>query len=102
MSKIIQLIQGSADWLEYRLKMRNASETAAVLGVSPWCTPYQLWLLKTGRSVPKATAAMQRGTDLEPAARLAYEAQTGNSMQPLVVQDGAYSASLDGMDLDGQ
>lgn len=100
--KIIQLTQGSQEWLEYRLKMRNASETAAVLGVSPWCTPYQLWLLKTGRSVTKATAAMQRGTDMEPAARAAYEAQTGNVMQPLVLQDGAYSASLDGMDLDGQ
>ena len=102
MSKIIQLVQGSPEWLEYRLKMRNASETAAVLGVSPWLTPYQLWLLKTGRSVTKATAAMQHGTDMEPAARAAYEAQTGNVMQPLVLQDGPYSASLDGMDLDGQ
>jgi len=39
---------------------------------------------------------------MEPAARAAYEAQTGNVMQPLVLQDGPYSASLDGMDLDGQ
>lgn len=102
MSTIIQLAQGSPDWLSYRLTMRNASETAAVLGVSPWCTPYQLWLLKTGRSSTTVTAAMQHGTDLEPAARAAYEAQTGNIMQPLVLQDGAYSASLDGMDLAGQ
>ncbi len=101
MSKIIQLVQGSTEWLDYRLKMRNASETAAMLGVSPWMSPYQLWLLKTGRSVTKGTAAMQHGTDMEPAARAAYEAQTGNVMQPLVLQDGAYSASLDGMDLDG-
>ena len=101
MSKIIQLAQGSQEWLDYRLKMRNASETAAMLGVSPWMSPYQLWLLKTGRSVTKGTAAMQHGTDMEPAARAAYEAQTGNVMQPLVLQDGAYSASLDGMDLDG-
>ena len=100
--KIVQLVQGSSEWLDYRLKMRNASETAAVLGVSPWQTPYQLWLLKTGRSVTKATAAMQHGTDMEPAARAAYEAQTGNVMQPLVLQDGPYSASLEGMDLDGQ
>ena len=101
MSKIIQLAQGSQEWLDYRLKMRNASETAAVLGVSPWMSPYQLWLLKTGRSMTKTTAAMQHGTDMEPVARAAYEAQTGNVMQPLVLQDGAYSASLDGMDLDG-
>lgn len=100
--KIVQLTQGSPQWLAYRLSMRNASEAAAVLGASPWTTPYQLWLLKTGRSVTKATAAMQHGTDLEPAARAAYEAQTGSVMQPLVLQDGAYSASLDGMDLAGQ
>ncbi len=98
--KIVQLVQGSPEWVEYRLKMRNASESAAVLGVSPWCTPYQLWLLKTGRAVTKTTQAMQHGTDMEPAARTAYEAQTGNIMQPLVVQDGLYSASLDGITLD--
>jgi putative phage-type endonuclease len=98
---IVQLTQGSQAWLDYRRTMRNASETAAVLGVSPWCTPYQLWLLKTGRAQTKANAAMQRGTDLEPSARLAYESETGNIMQPLVLQDGAYSASLDGMTLEG-
>lgn len=99
---IVQLVQGSAEWLAYRKNMRNASETAAVLGVSPWMTPYQLWLHKTGRAESKATAAMQHGTDMEPAARAAYEAETGSIMQPLVLQDGDYSASLDGMDLDGQ
>ena len=100
--KVVQLTQGTPEWLEYRLTMRNASETAAVMGVSPWMTPYQLWLHKTGRATTKATVAMQHGTDLEPAARAAYEAQTGAVMQPLVVQDGNYSASLDGIDFDGQ
>jgi putative phage-type endonuclease len=98
---IVQLTQGSQAWLDYRRTMRNASETAAVLGVSPWCTPYQLWLLKTGRAQTKANAAMQRGTNLEPSARLAYETETSNIMQPLVLQDGLYSASLDGMTLEG-
>ena len=101
MSQIIRLTQGSTEWLEYRRTMRNASETAAVMGASPWQTPYQLWLAKTGRAESKVTAAMQRGTDLEPAARAAYEEQTGLVMQPVVLQDGAYSASLDGMTLEG-
>jgi putative phage-type endonuclease len=98
---IINLTQGSQEWLDYRRTMRNASETAAVLGVSPWCTPYQLWLQKTGRAETKSNAAMQRGTELEPAARAAYETETGYIMQPLVLQDGLYSASLDGMTLEG-
>ena len=99
---IIQLPQGSPEWLAYRLAKRNASESAAVLGLSPWTTPYQLWLIKTGRLVQAVTHAMQRGTDLEPAARLAYEEQTGLVMQPQVLERGAYSASLDGLDLDGE
>ena len=64
-------------------------------------TPYQLWLLKTGRSETKVTHAMQRGTDLEPLARAAYEARAGLVMQPLVLEAGDYSASLDGMTLEG-
>ncbi|MBP9905629.1 MAG: YqaJ viral recombinase family protein [Rhodoferax sp.] len=98
---IIELAQGSREWLDYRLGMRNASETAAVLGVSPWMTPYQLWLLKIGRAETKVTAAMQHGTEMEATARAAYEAETGNIMQPLVLQRGRYSASLDGMTLEG-
>jgi putative phage-type endonuclease len=101
MSTIINLVQGSAAWLEYRRSMRNASETAAVLGISPWVTPYQLWLLKTGRKVQAVNAAMLNGTALEPEARSAYELETGHVMQPLVIQDGDYSASLDGITLQG-
>jgi len=81
--------------------MRNASETAAVLGISPWLTPYQLWLLKTGRREQVVNAAMLNGTALEPEARSAYELETGHVMQPLVMQDGNYSASLDGITLQG-
>lgn len=72
-----------------------------MLGLSPWTTPYQLWLQKTGRKCQAANQAMQHGTDMEPAARAAYEVQTGEIMQPLVLKDGVYSASLDGMTLEG-
>jgi putative phage-type endonuclease len=98
---IVQLPQGSPEWLAYRLSKRNASESAAVMGISPWTTPYQLWLAKTGRKSQTVTSAMQRGTDLEPVARQAYEEQSGLVMQPLVLELGAYSASLDGMTLEG-
>ena len=96
MSAVLKLVQGSAEWHTHRLTMRNASESAAVLGISPWTTPYQLWLLKTGRKTQSTTAAMAHGTAMEPAACSAYELQTGHVMQPLVMQDGDYSASLDG------
>lgn len=99
---IVKLIQGSPDWHEHRKHHRNASETPAVLGFSPWTTAYQLWQLKTGRVPPQqVNAAMAHGTALEPLARLAYEELTGQVMEPLVMVDGEYSASLDGITLDG-
>ena len=101
MSAILRLIQGTNEWHEHRAKNRNASETPAVLGVSPFQTPYQLWLLRTGRAKQPVTFAMRRGTELEGPARVAYEAQTGLVMEPLVLQDGEYSASLDGITLSG-
>lgn len=102
MSQIVRLIQGSAEWHEHRRTHRNASGNPIVLGVSPWQTPYQLWQQKLGRTAPEVTAAMLHGTQLEPAARAAYARQTGLVMQPLVMVDGEYSASLDGLTLAGE
>lgn len=102
MSTIVKLVQGSQTWHDHRRRYRNASETPIVLGVSPWSTPYQLWQQKLGLITPEVNAAMLKGTELEPAARAAYEARTGLVMQPLVLVDGDYSASLDGLTLDGE
>ncbi len=101
MNALFKLIQGSPEWHEHRAKYRNASETPAVMGVSPWQTPYDLWLVKTGRKVIEETAPMRHGTAMEPEARAAYEERTGAVLQPLVMQDGLYSASLDGVTLEG-
>jgi putative phage-type endonuclease len=99
---IIKLIQGSPQWHQHRKHHRNASETPAVLGFSPWITQHQLWQIKTGRiAPPEVTAAMAHGTKLEPLAREAYEQLTGQVMEPLVLVEGDYSASLDGITLDG-
>lgn len=102
MSTIVRMAQGSHEWREHRRKYRNASETPIVLGVSPFSTPYQLWQRKLGLIEQGVTPAMQRGTELEPIARAAYERRSGHVMQPLVVIDGEYSVSLDGMTLGGE
>lgn len=102
MSALYQLVQGSAEWHEHRKLYRNASETAAVMGVSPWQSPYELWLVKTGRKITVETEAMRHGTATEPAARAAFELESGLIMQPLVMVDGVYSASLDGITLSGE
>jgi putative phage-type endonuclease len=102
MSAILKLVQGTAEWHAHRAQSRNASETPAVMGVSPWQTPYGLWLLRTGRKTQAVTPAMQHGTALEPSARAAYEALTGQILEPLVLTEGDYSASLDGITLGGE
>ena len=99
---IVKLVQGTPEWHAHRAQYRNASETAAVMGASPWQTPYQLWEIRTGRKTPEVNAAMARGSALEPQARAAYEQLTGHVMQPLVLVEGNYSASLDGLTFDGQ
>ena len=101
MSAVLKLVQGSPDWHAHRAQFRNASESAAVMGLNPWMTPYVLCLVRTGRMTVPVTAPMQHGTQMEPAARAAYEEQTGSVMQPLVLTDGDYSASLDGITLEG-
>jgi putative phage-type endonuclease len=101
MTTILKLVQGTPEWHAHRAQSRNASETAVVLGVSPWQTPYGLWCLRTGRTKQEVTRPMLRGAELEGAARAAYEAKTGLVMEPLVLQDEGYSASLDGITLAG-
>ena len=49
----------------------------------------------------EVTPAMRRGTELEPAARAAYERLAGHIMELLVMVDGEYGASLDGIALEG-
>ncbi len=63
--------------------------------------PYELWLIKTGRKVQEETAAMRHGSEMEAVARAAFEEVAGIILQPQVVVDGLYSASLDGITLNG-
>ncbi len=57
------------DWLQARKAGIGGSDVAAMLGLSPYKTPLQLWMDKTGRSVetpdPDAAERMHWGTTLE-------------------------------------
>ncbi|HKK06206.1 MAG TPA: YqaJ viral recombinase family protein [Gammaproteobacteria bacterium] len=96
-------VQGSDAWHEYRRTRGNASEVAALLGVSPWFprTPHQLWQVKTGRKDVYENEAMRRGSRLEAPARAHVEDRIGDSFSPDVHERGRLSASLDGITLEG-
>ena len=57
-----------------RRKFLGGSEIAAVMGISPWQTPVELWKDKTGRAEPRAIdpvreGILRRGKRLEPIVR---------------------------------
>jgi predicted phage-related endonuclease len=54
-----------------RSRFLGGSDAAAVMGVSPWLTPVELWKLKTGRAQPRPITParqriLERGKRLEP------------------------------------
>lgn len=56
----------------------GASDISAIIGVNPWTTPYDCWLIKTGKKKePQENSAMKRGKNLESEARKAFIAETG-------------------------
>lgn len=65
-------------WLSEREKGIGASEVGAVVGLSPFETPFSIWLKKTGQ-VPREeeNIAMKMGHLLEPVIVQLWEEQTG-------------------------
>lgn len=56
-------------WLQVRQNSIGGSEAAAILGMNPWKSPYQLWLEKTGSAEPEDISdkdVVHFGTLLEP------------------------------------
>jgi putative phage-type endonuclease len=98
--KVINLQQGSREWLSFRRSKIMASDTPIILGKSPYCSPFTLWQRKLGLTPEQEeTPAMRRGKDLEPIARGQFCCQFGIEMTPLVVESDDLpwmAASLDG------
>ena len=60
--------EGNDGWLDQRKKGIGGSDVAAIMGISPWRTPAEVWLEKTGRAEPQDLSDrphVQRGVDLE-------------------------------------
>lgn len=106
--KIIELAQGSPEWLAHRRTTRNASESPALMGRSPYMTRTQM-LLKAATGIEKEVdAATQRrfdkGHQIEPELRILAEGIIGEELYPItaVSDDGYLGASFDGVTLSGE
>ncbi|NGX60488.1 MAG: hypothetical protein KR126chlam3_01663, partial [Chlamydiae bacterium] len=103
---MIALEQNTEEWLEFRKMKIGSSDAPIIMGKSPWKTPQQLWEEKMGlRESSYESTAMHRGKHLEPAARKAFEKETGLVVWPNVLIHPEHEfiiASLDGITMDGK
>lgn len=85
-------------WLAERRQGIGGSDVAAILGLSPWRTPVDVWLDKTGRAAPKPeTNAMRIGTELENLVAKMYCEETGRAVQRhnKMLHDGCLLGNFD-------
>jgi len=92
--------QNSDNWMKWRSKGIGSSDAPIIMGVSPWKTPFQLWEEKIGIGKTfQGNFATQRGHEMEPKARAAFELESGYEFNPVVAEHATYPfirASLDG------
>lgn len=75
------VLQAREAWLDERRTGIGGSDVAAILGLSPWKSPLEVYLDKIGEAPEQDdNAAMAWGRALEPLIRQAYEAQTGRTI----------------------
>jgi len=103
---IVDLEQGTQAWLEWRKTGITASEIAAILGLSPYKTPWQLWAEKTSLIPPEDLSnnpLVAAGVVQEDMARQAFEQVHDDLLLPVCVESTEYpflKASLDGLSQD--
>ncbi|WP_144161609.1 YqaJ viral recombinase family protein [Paraburkholderia sp. BCC1885] len=76
------------DWLSVRKSGIGGSDAAAAVGLSPYMSPLELWLVKTGRDTSlfrpdpqDTTEPVYWGTLLEPIVAASYTKQTGSKVR---------------------
>lgn len=69
------------EWISKRRNFLGASDVAAVLGVSPWAGPLDVYLNKVCNAEVPESRAMRRGTAMEPVIADWYAEETGREIQ---------------------
>lgn len=98
------LIQGSQSWHDHRAKFFNASDAAAMMGLSKHKTRPQLMKEKATGIIEEVSEHTQRifaeGHRIEALARPIAEQIIGDSLWPMTGTNGKLSASFDGITFD--
>lgn len=97
--------QGSLEWKRWRKTGIGSSDAAIIMGCSPYKTPFELWLERTGRVMESERGgyAAYLGHEAEPFIRSLYEQKSDTVYQPMLVISDEFpwqQASLDGAEID--
>ncbi len=102
--KVIELEQGSPEWLSYRKTKITATDAGIILGVNPWKTPLMLWEEKLGLREPQAVNdKMIEGSLMEDQARGFINKNKNWDFKPSIFESTEHNfamASLDGVNSD--
>lgn len=79
---IIKLSGDRKEWLAMRRSGVGGSDVAAILGLSPWRSPVDVWLDKTGQTTDQEpNESMYWGTILEDIVAREYQERTGRKVR---------------------
>lgn len=98
--KLLELEQGSDEWLEKRRGSITGTDASIIMGVNPFKTRKDLLKEKLALTTPILNDAMKMGQELEPRAREVYMIRENIIVYPAVVVHDDYfwaMASLDGI-----
>src|ERR1700757_2416969 len=98
------MIIGSDEWLTWRKQKITATDSAVILGISPYRTALELWAEKLNLiDPPVMNIYMQRGNDLEPEAREKFQDMMSVLVFPCAIEHKTIpwmAASIDGITLE--
>ncbi len=100
MFHVIDLEQGTEEWLAWRHSGIGASEASTIMGDNRFQSPSELFYQKKHKIDTETNEKMRLGTSLEPDARGLYIEETGMSVEPRCLQSKEHSwiiASMDGI-----
>ena len=89
------------DWLAIRKQGIGGSDAAAIMGLSPWASPFSVWAEKTGKVPDKQeTEAMRQGRDFEDYVARRFMEGTGKKVRRdnSIIQNPTYPFALANVD----
>jgi len=98
---MIQTFKSEDEWLAYRKTHITGTDLAAIMGFSPFMTPFSVWASKTEGLKVEQNNAMRMGTILEPAILDVWESERNTKLTRPGKLNFADTGKILGASLDG-